>query len=226
MILEKACRTIKIQIPYFLFISLSSLFTGKIMNIKVGATTALPPQSFKSSCIKTVLFSLIGALLTGYAAQLRIPLPWTPVPTTLQTFVVLAAGLFLGARWGSISQIIYLALSIAGCPLFSSMESGWSVIAGPRGGYLIGFTIASFVIGSLFSKRNNRSSIKTFFILFLVNIGIIHGLGCLHLFFYFWNTTGNLPNIFLIFGMGMLSFIPGEILKVSLLSAITKKIRY
>ena len=88
------------------------------------------------------------ALLTGLTAQIRIYLPFSPVPITGQVFAVLLSGVICGGVFGSLSQLIYIVLGMAGVGWFAafSPSSGY-LFASPTGGYLIGFVIAPLVIG-------------------------------------------------------------------------------
>lgn len=85
-------------------------------------------------------------ILTAIGALVRIPLPFTPVPITLQTFFVLASGIYLGGRDGALSQVLYVALGAAGLPLFAG-ESGLGHALGPTGGFLLAFPIAAWLVG-------------------------------------------------------------------------------
>lgn len=87
------------------------------------------------------------ALLTALAAFVRIPLPFTPVPVTLQTFVVLAAGIYLGGRDAAASQVGYLAIGAAGLPVFAG-GAGIGHLLGATGGYLLAFPIAAALVGA------------------------------------------------------------------------------
>jgi biotin transport system substrate-specific component len=96
------------------------------------------------------------ALLTGLAALWEIPLPFTPVPITGQTFAILLAGATLGLRAGAASQLLYLAMGIVGVPFFAGGSSGWEVVTGPTVGYLVGFIAAAAVVGRLAERRQDR----------------------------------------------------------------------
>lgn len=87
------------------------------------------------------------ALLTALGAFVRIPLPFTPVPITLQTFFVLAAGIYLGSRDAALSQVGYLALGAVGLPVFAG-GGGMGHFLGPTGGYLIAFPLAAAFVGA------------------------------------------------------------------------------
>src|SRR5437763_9924303 len=92
------------------------------------------------------------AALTAVAAQISVPLPFTPVPLTFQPMVVLVGSAALGARLGMASQILYLALGIAGLPVFAAsatLPQGAARLFGPTGGYLMAYPAAAFVTGRL-----------------------------------------------------------------------------
>jgi biotin transport system substrate-specific component len=89
------------------------------------------------------------ALLTWAGARVAVPLPFTPVPGTLQTLAVLMAGAMLGARAGAASQLAYLLMGLAGLPVFALPGAGPAYFLGPTGGYLVGFILAAWTTGSL-----------------------------------------------------------------------------
>src|SRR5690348_13378303 len=86
-----------------------------------------------------VAFSLFVAL----CAQVSIPLPFTPVPITLQTLAVLLSGAALGSKRGALAMLLYMGLGSAHLPVFAGGANGFPIFTG---GYLIGFVIAAFVV--------------------------------------------------------------------------------
>jgi biotin transport system substrate-specific component len=97
--------------------------------------------------------------LTAVAAQLSVPLPGTPVPFTLQPMVVLVGSAALGAQLGVMSQILYLALGIAGLPVFAAsptLPQGIGRLLGPTGGYLMAYPVAAYVAGWLAERGFDR----------------------------------------------------------------------
>jgi biotin transport system substrate-specific component len=97
--------------------------------------------------------------LTAVAAQISVPLPFTPVPLTFQPMVVLVGGAVLGARLGMASQFLYLALGIAGLPVFAAspaLPQGIARLFGPTGGYLMAYPIAAFITGHLAERGFDR----------------------------------------------------------------------
>ena len=99
--------------------------------------------------LRLFLFSIaLFAAFTALTARITIPLPFTPVPVTLQVMAALLAGLVLGPRGGALSQLAYLAAVAAGLP-FDAHGLGPAALLGPTGGYLLGFAPAAFVTGWL-----------------------------------------------------------------------------
>ena len=95
------------------------------------------------------------ALLTALFAQFTIPLPFTPVPITGQTFAVLLSGATLGMTAGGASQVLYLLLGIF-FPFYADGASGTEVLFGTSGGYLFGFVVAAVLVGKLAERRHDR----------------------------------------------------------------------
>jgi len=124
---------------------------------------------------KRVGLALTMAVLTGLAAQVRIPLADTPVPVTGQVFMVLLSGVLLGGPWGGLSQALYVGLGAAGVPWFTGWAAG--VPAGPTAGYLMGFIVAASWIGWV----TDRFTWARFFVpqlaLMMVGVAVILTLG-------------------------------------------------
>jgi len=97
--------------------------------------------------------------LTAIAAQVSVHLPFTPVPFTFQPMVVLLGAMVLGSRLGATSQMLYLALGIAGLPVFAAsplLPQGAARLLGPSGGYLMSYPLAAFVTGLLAERGFDR----------------------------------------------------------------------
>ena len=164
----------------------------------------------RADLVQKIGLSLVFAVLTGLMAQMRMPLPFTPVPITGQTFAVLLAGVLLGKRWGAISMVLYGALGIAGVPWFNAATSGM----GATTGYIIGFVLAAAFVGYVtdtFVKARNFYSlivVMIFSTLFLVYIPGLLWLGT-------WlNAVSHSPaSIGTVFSLGAAPFVAGDILK-------------
>ena len=110
------------------------------------------------SAIRVASVALLAAL-TASAAQISVPLPFTPVPFTLQPMVVLLGGAALGARLGMAAQVLYLMAGIAGLPVFAAsplLPQGVLRLLGPTGGYLMSYPLAAFVAGWLAERGFDR----------------------------------------------------------------------
>ena len=111
-----------------------------------------------SGAIRVAAVVFIAAL-TAVAAQVSLPLPFTPVPLTLQPLVVLLGGAALGSRLGMAAQIVYLAAGIAGLPVFAPspvLPPGPLRLLGPTGGYLMSYPFAAFLTGFLAERGFDR----------------------------------------------------------------------
>lgn len=125
--------------------------------------------------------SLAFALLTALAAQVRIYLGFTPVPITLQVFVVLLAGIVLGKWWGGISQGMYITMGAVGLPVFSNFGFGPETLLGVTGGYIFGFLVTAFVIGHVVDTYPVTRKILPMIGLMMLGVGIIYLFGALQL---------------------------------------------
>jgi biotin transport system substrate-specific component len=121
--------------------------------------------------------AVIGfALFTALAAQISIPLGFTPVPITGQTFAVLLAGGVLGANRGALSMGLYVALGAIGLPFYAAGDGGWTAATGATAGYLVGFVLAAFVVG-LMAQHGQDRKLATSLPAFVAGSLIIYGVG-------------------------------------------------
>ena len=103
-----------------------------------------------------VLLVLAGMGFVALAAQVKIDLSFTPVPSTWQTFAVVLVGASLGALLGLASLGLYLFVGALGAPIYADGQHGWDVLTGPTGGYIIGFVFAACLTGFLAQKHWDR----------------------------------------------------------------------
>src|SRR4029434_4498974 len=99
-----------------------------------------------------------GSIFVGLTAQVSIPLPFTPVPLTLQTFSVLLVGAALGSVRGASSMALYLLAGMAGVPWFAGQQSGWAFASF---GYIVGFVAAAWLVGLLAERGADRRVVPT-----------------------------------------------------------------
>jgi biotin transport system substrate-specific component len=169
---------------------------------------------------KKSAFAIGVACLTGLSAYLKVSLPWTPVPITLQTFFVLLAGILLGRNWGGISQMIYVGVGMLGFGWFA----GGSVL-GPTGGYLIGFILAAFFLGHAIDKYlHSRRFLSILSLMFFANFFLIYIPGLLQLGFYLYLIKGSFPGLSTLLAMGFFPFVPGDLIKITLAAAVAAAI--
>ncbi|MFH1397510.1 MAG: biotin transporter BioY [Candidatus Omnitrophota bacterium] len=155
-------------------------------------------------------------ILTSLGAFVRIPLPFTPVPITLQTFFVSLSGAALGGVLGGLSQMGYVLLGVFGLPIFSKGGSGLPYLFGPTGGYLLGFILSSLFIAQYIKYSRNFITTLLIFCLgdfILLSCGVI------------WLKVilgYSLPKTVLI---GFLPFIPGDLAKASAAAVIYLRVK-
>lgn len=114
-------------------------------------------SSFLYDAILVAGFSILIAL----SAQLSVLLPFSPVPVTGQTFAVVLTGMLLGSSRGFAAVLAYLAEGALGMPVFAGGTAGPGVLAGPTGGYLLGFLLSAWLCGFLSERGGSRTFLKT-----------------------------------------------------------------
>jgi len=171
-----------------------------------------------------VILAISFTCLTALLAQLRFYFPGSPVPLTGQTFAVVLSAVVLGKWWGGISQSIYLGVGMVGVPWFAGMNGGLAYLAGPTGGYLIGFVLAAFFLGYCVDTYVRSRKYWTMFVLMCVaNFGIVFGFGLLQL--YGWLSLSGTPvDLGGLLLMGLIPFIIGDTVKIAVAAGIASGI--
>lgn len=171
--------------------------------------TALAPASLPV----TFAIVLAGTLLLAVSAKISVP--FIPVPVTLQTFAVLFLGFALGARLAGLTVLAYLAQGVVGLPVFAGTPEkgiGMAYMAGPTGGYLVGFLLAAIVTGALaergWDRRWTTTTIAALLGMCAIYIPGLVWLGAL----LGWDQP--------ILAWGLWPFLPGEALKLGLLALV------
>ncbi len=158
-------------------------------------------------------FVLAGTLLLAVSAKVQIP--FFPVPMTMQTFVVLFLGFVLGARLGGLTVLVYLAEGAAGVPVFAGTPEkgiGLAYMAGPTGGYLLGFLLAAVLTGALAERGWDRS-------LGWAALASVLGIAAVYIPGLIWLGTlvgWDKP----VLALGLWPFLPAEGLKIALLACL------
>lgn len=164
-----------------------------------------------------VYASMFGAV-TAIGAFIAIPLPFSPVPITLQTLFLYLAAALLGGRLGALSQAVYVALGIVGLPVFAGGKAGFGVLLGPTGGYLYGFVIGALLAGTLVSMKEKPGIAWTGLSL-CTAVAAIYSCGVFQLS---WTASLTLEKAFY---LGAAPFLPGDIIKILAASLIAVKVR-
>jgi len=148
-----------------------------------------------------------GSFLIALAAQFQILLPFSPVPVTGQTFVVLLLGALYGSRRGPATVVMYLTLGAVGVPVFAGGAAGLARFVGPTAGYLVGFVVAALAVGSLSERGWDRWPWTTAVSMIIGNV-IIYATGILWL--------SRFVGLEAVLNAGVLPFLPGDALKIAL----------
>ena len=178
---------------------------------------------YELSVPKKIALAVGIACLTGLLAQIRIVLPWSPVPVTGQTFAVLLAGVLLGKWWGGTSLAIYGGLGAAGLPWFSGWSGGLGYLAGPTGGYIIGFILAALFLGYFTDTFiRSRSFLSMLVLMLFANFVLIYVPGLLQLGLWLNLVKGEPTAFATLLGMGAVPFIAGDVTKAVVAAAIAR----
>jgi biotin transport system substrate-specific component len=153
------------------------------------------------------------ALLTALGAQVRIPLPFTPVPLSLQTFSALLAGLVLGGGLGALSQAIYVVLGTLGAPVFAG-GAGTAWLLGRTGGYIMGFVLAALLVGQLSRALDVRQRPWHLLGMLAAGVVVVYVPGVIWLAIVTGIGMGKAVVV------GALPFLPGDMLKAFLAVSI------
>jgi len=160
-----------------------------------------------------VLF-FISAMALG--AYVRIPLPGTPVPMTLQTLFVMLSGAILGKRLGLASQALYIFLGVAGLPVFQGYGAGAAHLFGPTGGYLAGFALSSYLTGVLL--KSDAAGPYKIAASFIAGAAAIYGCGIAWLMALYRIPFADAIRI------GLIPFIAAETVKISAAAIIYRRV--
>lgn len=167
----------------------------------VARAASFETSSSRAFALRAVAVCAV-AVLTAVAAQVRIPLPFSPVPITLQTLVVILAGMTLGARSGALSQVLYVALGVIGLPMFAG---GAGALAGPTGGYIVGFILAAAIAGAMARRRDDTMGLA---LAFAAGMIAIYTCGTL------WLSALTHQPLATALALGVLPFLAGDALKL------------
>lgn len=171
------------------------------------------PTEGTARVAKDVALVLAGIAALALAAKIRVPM-W-PVPITMQTFAVLTIGAGLGLRLGLITLLGYIALGAAGLNVFTGENAGLAYLAGPTGGYLLGFVVAAGAMG-LLARRGWDRTVAGMAGAMLIGTAIIYAFGLAGMAYLFLTEKGAAW----VLQYGMLNFLVGDALKLALAALV------
>ncbi len=188
-------------------------------------TTANNTMTGKYS--KTTYLVLCGlfAAVTAIGSFVSVPLGFTPVPVNLATMAVFLTGGLLGAKYGTISEVVYVLIGAVGVPVFAGFRGGISVLAGPTGGYIIGYIMAALIIGLILDKwfrSENRSTGRTYAVLALA---MIAGLAACYLLGTLWFIVSTGTGVWASLTACVFPFLIGDAVKIIAAIILVKKLR-
>jgi biotin transport system substrate-specific component len=188
-----------------------SFINGADMSVNVTVAGLLRPCEKKLAALYDITLVVGGSLLIALCAQMAIG--W-PIPVTGQTFAVLMIGALLGARRASLSVLVYIMEGAVGLPVFAHGRSGFAVLLGPTGGYLVGFVVAAYLVGLLAERGWDRRIGTTVLAMIFGNL-VIYAFGLLWLccmIFLIKLQVGSSR----VLVEGLYRFIPGDLLKIAM----------
>ncbi len=185
-----------------------------------------------SNTVYLVLCGLFAAL-TAICSFITIPLGFTPIPVNLGTLAVFLTGGLLGRKYGVVSIIVYVLLGAAGVPVFSGFRGGISVLAGPTGGYIIGYIAAVFVIGAIIdrymkrayeNRRNGRTASYAAETLFLA-LAMVCGLTICYALGTAWFMISTGTPLWASLVSCVFPFLIGDAIKIAAAALLVRKLR-
>jgi biotin transport system substrate-specific component len=183
----------------------------------MNAVYAAPPLAFaavrRDSLAANAVLAVAGAVLVALCAQISIPLPFTPVPITGQTFAVLLVGASLGPLAAFASIALYLLAGVAGAPVYAHGDHGWSTVTGATGGYLVGFLVTAAVVGLLATRGWDRRFASSSGAMLAGSV-IVYAIGLP------WLAASLHTDLEKTLELGLYPFVVGDILKLYVAAAL------
>jgi len=202
------------------------------------------PVAASQNNIAKICYTLVFAMLMVISANTFVYLPFTPIPITMQVLTVLLSAIVLGSRLAFLSQLQYILAGLLGAPVFAGFKSGFSLVLGPTGGYIIGFLAAAFVSGYIFENNmvgeitkffkpaNSKNSLRYYdnrtfsmFVSCIIGLLIIYTCGFIHLYGFIYmtaKTKGILPIFEKTLKLGVIPFAIIDFLKILIIINLDK----
>jgi biotin transport system substrate-specific component len=181
------------------------------MNTVFSTTAGRARVLVPSRAARRVIGVLAFAAATALGAKIALPIPGTPVPFTFQPLFVLLAGAVLGARLGAASQLVYLAIGLAGAPVFAA-GGGAAYLLGPTGGYLMAYPLAAFLAGA-FAHRSSAALLG----------GLLLGLAAIYAGGVAWLAI--VGTVSAAVALGLVPFVLADLVKVGIVLLAALRVR-
>ena len=165
--------------------------------------------------IKPMRLCALFAALTAVLSQVAVPVG--PVPVNLALLAVLLAAGLLGPRYGTLSQIVYVLLGMAGLPVFSGLQGGLGVLAGPTGGYLAGYILCALTAGVLMKRAGSKAIGAV--------LSMAAGVAVCYMFGTAWYVILTKSSLWSALTVCVFPFLPGDCVKIALACWLTFRLR-
>lgn len=170
----------------------------------------------KKLTIRDLIMCGLFAAITAVLSQISIPIPFSPIPFTMQTLAIALCGVILGARKGFIAQLIYIALGVVGLPVFAGFAGGIPKVLGPTGGFIISFPIMALIIGHLSDSNINKFKLS---IGMIISLMISYAIGTLQMSFVLGISFSEALAI------GVIPFVILDFVKMGIVIAVGEKLK-
>lgn len=171
-------------------------------------------QTFRKTSTYAMVVTALMAAVTCILAPLSVPIG--PVPISLTNFVIFLSLYLLGWKKGTLSLLVYLLLGLAGLPVFSGFAGGISKLAGPTGGYIIGFIPMAIVAGIIIDKSHQR---------WIQIVAMIIGTAICYAFGTVWFCFQSGYTVAAALAVCVIPFIPADLIKIVIVTIIGPMIR-
>ncbi len=173
-----------------------------------------------SQRVRSIVRISLAAAILCILAPISIPIPFTSIPVSLTILILCLLCYLVGYKTTLIAYIVYFILGIVGLPVFSNFSGGLAKIAGPTGGYIIGFFFLIIIAGPCIEKANGRYKI-----IVIPIIGMLLGVIISYLFGAIWYVLSLKTSIWAALTICVFPFIPFDIIKIILCAAIGNPLR-
>jgi biotin transport system substrate-specific component len=177
---------------------------------------AAAPRTFPATLLRDAGLVVSATIFMALCAHVSLPLLFTPVPLTLQTFALPVIALLLGPRRGATAMALYLMEGASGLPVFSPAgPGGIAQLLGPTGGYLMTYPLVAFVIGELYERFGRTFGAAA--------IACSAGIAIVFIGAVSWLMVVTGRPLFTVLQLAVLPYIAGEVLKIAAASIIVTR---